>query len=63
MINTKEDLLKEGVEALYEEFGPIKTIKFLQMVGLQKGDTLKEIETITQNLSKQQALKIVKKAK
>ena len=58
----KEDLLEEGVQTLYEEFGPAKTIKFFQLVGIQNGDTLKEIEELTQKLSKEEALRLVRKA-
>ena len=58
----EQDLVKEGVEILYERFGPVKTIKFFQMLGLGRGDTLEEIESITSKLSRQQALEFVKKA-
>lgn len=58
-----KDLVKEGVQTLYEEFGPLKTIKFFQLIGIQKGDTLKEIEEITKNLNKKEALKLVNKVK
>ncbi len=58
----KENLMEEGVNQLYKEFGPVKTIKFFQLVGISRGDTLKEIEEITKKLSKKEALDLVKKA-
>jgi hypothetical protein len=56
-------LVKEGVHAVYDELGPEKTIKFFQIVGIPRGDTLKEIEAITQKLSRKEALSLVKKAR
>ncbi len=35
---------------LYKEFGPAKTVKFFQIVGVHRDDTLKEIEGITEKL-------------
>lgn len=58
----KENLIEEGINQLYKEFGPVKTIKFFQLVGISRGDTLKEIEEITEKLSKKEALDLVKKA-
>ncbi len=58
----RKDLVEEGVEMLYKEFGPAKTIKFFQIVGVHRGDTLKEIEGITEKLSREEALALVKKA-
>lgn len=58
-----QDLVKQGVEILYAKFGPAKTIKFFQMLGLGKGDTLDEVESITSKLSREQALDLVKKAR
>ena len=59
----EQDLVKQGVEILYAKFGPAKTIKFFQMLGLGRGDTLEEIETITAKLSREQALRLVKRAR
>lgn len=58
-----QDLVKQGVEILYEKFGPAKTIKFFQLLGLGRGDTLDEIESITAKLSREQALDLVKRAR
>ena len=60
---THETIVEEGVHVLYEELGPEKTIRFFQLVGVQRGDTLKEIEEITRNLSKQDAINLVRKVK
>ena len=59
----EQDLVKQGVEILYAKFGPAKTIKFFQMLGLGRGDTLEEIEAVTSKLSREQALRMVKKAR
>ena len=58
----KKNLVREGVFALYRELGPAKTIKFFQIVGLHRGDTLKEIEEITKKMSREEAIKFVKKS-
>lgn len=55
-----QKLIEEGIHLLYEELGPEKTIKFFQLVGVPKGDTLKEIEEITEKMSKEEALNFVK---
>lgn len=58
-----QDLVKQGVEILYAKFGPTKTVKFFQLLGLGRGDTLDEIESITAKLSREQALDLVKRAR
>jgi len=57
---SEQEIIKEGVHVLYDELGPEKTVKFFQLVGVPRGDTLKEIEEITEKLSKEEALKLVK---
>lgn len=57
----KENIIEEGVSVLYREMGPSKAIKFFQLVGINRGDTLKEIEAITQRLSREQSLRLVRK--
>jgi hypothetical protein len=61
-MKTEEKLIEEGVHVLYDELGAAKTIKFFQLVGVPRGDTLKEIETITEKFSREEALALVKKA-
>ncbi len=56
----KENLVKRGVQTLYREFGPVKTVKFFQLVGINKGDTLREIEEITKKMTKKEALAFVR---
>ncbi len=60
-LTTEEKLIEEGFQTLYHEFGPAKTIKFFQLVGVSRGDTLKEIEEVTEKLSRDEALKLVRK--
>lgn len=59
----KEELVEEGIKALYKEFGPAKTIRFFQSIGISKGDTLREIEEKTKRMSKKEALEFVKENK
>ena len=59
----KEDIIKEGIDTLYSHLGAIKTIKFLQLVFLSKGDSVKEIDTKTQKLSKENVLNLITYAK
>ena len=59
----KENIIEEGIHVLYRKMGASKAIKFFQLVGINKGDTLKEIEAITQKLSREQSLRLVRKGK
>ena len=52
----------EIIDKLYKEFGAVRTIKFLQLVSISRGDTLKEIEEITKKLCKKEALDLVRRA-
>ena len=58
-----EDIFEEGIEALYEKLGAIKTIKFFQLAGVTRGDTLKEIEEKTEKMSKEEVLKLIQETK
>ena len=58
-----EDIFEEGIETLYEKLGPIKAIKFFQLVGVTRGDTLKEIEGKTEKMSKEEVLKLIQVTK
>ncbi|HIH17211.1 MAG TPA: hypothetical protein HA282_05135 [Nanoarchaeota archaeon] len=59
----KEDLIGEEIRKLYKEFGPVRTIKFFKLLGISKGDTLREIEEQTARLSKKEAIRLVKRVK
>lgn len=58
-----EGIFEEGIEALYEKLGAIKTIKFFQLAGVTRGDTLKEIEEKTEKMSKEEVLKLIQETK
>jgi len=58
-----ESIIKEGIDVLYNNLGAIKAIKFLQLVSVSKGDTVQEIESITETMSKEEVLKMVSNAK
>lgn len=49
-------ILREGIAS-------IKTIKFLQLAGVARGDTLKEIEEKTEKMSKEEGLRLIQKTK
>lgn len=59
----KEDILKEGIDTLYSRLGAIRTIKFLQLISLSKGDSVNEIETKTEKLNKDKILNLITQAK
>jgi hypothetical protein len=58
-----EDIIEEGIGVLFNNLGPIKATKFLQVLGVLKGDSVKEIEEKTEGLSKEKALELISKAK
>jgi len=58
-----EDVIKEGVESLCSKLGVVKTVKFLQLVGVSRGDTVKEIEEKTEKMSKEEALQFIERIK
>ena len=57
----KTSVIEEGMKVLFKELGTIKAIKFLQSLGINKGDSVKEIESITEKLSREEALSLLKK--
>ncbi|MBI2137542.1 hypothetical protein HYU12_03420 [Candidatus Woesearchaeota archaeon] len=63
MTALKEHLVRQGIEALYAKLGTAKTLRFFQMIGVNQGNTLEEIESVTSKLSREQAIKLVKKAR
>ena len=56
-------LMEKGIAVLYKELGPAQTIKFFQSLGISKGDSVKEIESITEKFSRKEALERLKKYK
>lgn len=61
-MKTTDEIVRRGVKILYEEFGPGETIRFFQALGLNRGNTLEEIEAITSKMSRKQSLELVRKA-
>ena len=53
--------MEKGIAVLYRELGPVQTIKFFQSLGINKGDSVKEIESITEKFSRKEALERLKK--
>ena len=62
-LKPKTSVIEEGMKVLFKELGPVKTIKFFQSLGINKGDSVKEIESITEKLSKEQVLSAIRKAR
>ena len=54
-------LLERGISVLYKELGPVEAVKFLQKLGISKGDSVKEIESITEKFSRKEALERLRK--
>ena len=61
MSNLQTTLLERGISVLYKELGPIEAIKFLQKLGISQGDSVKEIESITEKFSRKEALERLKR--
>lgn len=55
--------MEKGLTALYKELGVVQTIKFLQSIGINRGDSLKEIESITEKMTKEQVIEMIKRTK
>ena len=56
-------LVEKGIAALFKEFGPAKTIEFFQRLGINKGDSVKEIESITEKMSKEEIMRGIRKSR
>lgn len=59
----KEEIIKDGIDTLYSHLGAIRTVKFLQLISLSKGDSVKEIEAETTKLSKDKILNLITQTK
>ena len=60
--NLHHPLVEKGIAALFKELGPVETIEFFQRLGVRKGDSVKEIESITEKMSKEDIMKGIRKA-
>jgi hypothetical protein len=56
-------LVEKGIAALFKELGPVKTIEFFQRLGINKGDSVKEIESITEKMGKEDIIKGIRKGR
>ena len=63
MASLQTQLMEKGIAVLYRKLGPVQTIKFFQSLGINKGDSVKEIEGITEKFSRKEALERLKKYK
>lgn len=54
-----EEIVKDGIETLYSKLGTLKTLKFLQLIGANKGDSVKEIEQKTEKLSRKEIFGLI----
>ena len=61
--NLQTTLLERGISVLYKELGPVEAVKFLQKLGISKGDSVNDIESITEKFSRKEALERLKKYK
>jgi hypothetical protein len=58
-----EEILEEGVEAVYKNLGPAKAVKFFQIMGLTKGDSVAELEQKTESMSRDEVVELIKKVR
>lgn len=56
-------LVEKGIATLFKELGPVATIEFFQRLGINRGDSVKEIESITEKMSKEEIMKGIKKSR
>ena len=56
-------LVEKGIGTLFKELGPVKTIEFFQRLGINKGDSVREIESLTERMNKEEVMKGIKKAR
>lgn len=56
-------LIEKGIAALFKELGPVETIEFFQRLGINRGDSVKEIESITEKMSKEEILQGIRKSR
>ena len=56
-------LVEKGIATLFKELGPVETIEFFQRLGVRKGDSVKEIESITEKMSKEDIMTGIRKAR
>ena len=63
-MNTKiaNEIIEEGIKTLYAKLGSTKTLKFFQLIGINRGDSVKELEEKTKNLSKDEVISLIKHA-
>ena len=61
MKSIQTTLLEEGLDALIKEMGIINAIKFIQLLSLGKGDSVREIEDKTEKMNRKEALAFIKK--
>ena len=54
-------LVEKGIETLFKELGPVETLEFFQKLGINRGDSVKEIEAITERMSKEEIMEGIKK--
>jgi hypothetical protein len=58
-----DEIVAEGVHALYERLGVAGTVKFFQLIGGTAGDLLTELEGKTERMTEAEVLSLVAKAK
>ena len=56
-------MIEDGVEAVFKKLGPSKAIKFFQSMGISEGDSVKEIESVTEKMTKEQVIEMLRKTR
>ena len=52
MSSNLQTTLERGISVLYKELGPVEAVKFLQKLGISRGESVNDIESITEKFSK-----------
>ncbi|OGC09942.1 hypothetical protein A3J90_02655 [candidate division WOR-1 bacterium RIFOXYC2_FULL_37_10] len=57
--NFRDEVIEEGLDALYKNLGPVKATKFIQILTIPKSDSVKDIESITEGMDKKDAISLI----
>ena len=58
-----DQIIKDGMEVLSSKLGVVRTIKFLQLISGGTGDSVKEIEGQTEQMTEEELVAFIEKVK
>lgn len=59
----EDEILAEGMEALFQRLGPIRAVRFLQLIGATTGDATKELRERTEGMTRDEVLRLVRETR